>query len=277
MTSQFLELQNTWYQILKDNGFEDIEDNTLGLLKSWTADLTLNQDTVCSTVEPKTRLDASMLHHKRFNDVCKSMCLNKKTRLTPVIIKQILELHLDELAERAIAKILNIHHTLVHRTLTTLTDWSKVMPEESTEELAVVTRAYDDLDAPCLFSTWRNNLWFDIQRDENHADQFYKAANRHIKYILGEPDTKVRIACLKEDPDIILGYSVINKTNLEWVYVKEDYRNKGIATLLTKQAKTISIPATRLGEKIAKQKNLKTLGELSNEEREQIEESQGNC
>lgn len=205
-----------------------------------------------------------LLGHPYLTKVLDNVCSHGNYSLNQRQVRQILIMHVEGLSERSIGIELNINDTLVHRTITTLIQWSKVMPEESSEELLVVTRKYEeDLDAPCLFSTWRNNLWFDKPRDQKKADQFFKAANKHIKYLLNLPDIKVKIACLKDDPDMIVGYSVINKDNLEWVYVKADYRRKGIAKLLSKGIKTISVPATRLGEKIAEKKKLKTIGELN--------------
>jgi len=44
----------------------------------------------------------------------------------------------------------------------------------------------------------------------------------------------IQIACLPEDPDVILGYSILSKdhTRIVWVFVKSAWRNKGIGTHL---------------------------------------------
>ncbi len=47
-------------------------------------------------------------------------------------------------------------------------------------------------------------------------------------------NSRILIASPKEAPDLIIGYSIINGSILEFVYVKLAYRNHGIASLLTK-------------------------------------------
>lgn len=39
---------------------------------------------------------------------------------------------------------------------------------------------------------------------------------------------QVKIACLSDDPDTILGYSILSKdfTTVHWVYLKKDWRSK---------------------------------------------------
>lgn len=111
-----------------------------------------------------------------------------------------------------------------------------------------------------LFATWRNALWFDTEdKDESKNHKFFRDCTRLIKSLLANADTKARIACLVEDPNLILGASVINKDNLIWVYVKADYRSRGIATLLAKGIKTVSNPSTRIGKAIVKNKELKVI------------------
>jgi hypothetical protein len=53
------------------------------------------------------------------------------------------------------------------------------------------------------------------------------------KIVLG-PTNKIKVACLKEDPDVILGYALLNsdETVLHWVFVKAAWRHKGIAKSL---------------------------------------------
>ena len=58
---------------------------------------------------------------------------------------------------------------------------------------------------------------------------------RVIEAILSNPNTAVKVACLPDDPDVILGYSIISKDGqtLHWVYVKSAWRKKGIGKSLT--------------------------------------------
>jgi hypothetical protein len=67
----------------------------------------------------------------------------------------------------------------------------------------------------------------------------------------------VFIATLTDDPHFIVGYSVLEGTHLHWVYVKSEYRETGIGTLLTKGFQTISNPITKIGKAIATRHGLK--------------------
>ena len=126
------------------------------------------------------------------------------------------------------------------------------------EHLKVVARSFKpSTDEAMVYATWRNSLWFDQKRDAKEANKFFRKASASIKKILKDPNVKVRIACLKEDLDMIVGYAVLTKSNVEWVYIKPEYRNKGIARALVKEFETISRPETKIGKAIQNKKNLK--------------------
>lgn len=52
--------------------------------------------------------------------------------------------------------------------------------------------------------------------------------------IINNPKNIIMIACLKEDPNVILGYSILSAdpTTIHWVYIKSMWRKKGIAKSL---------------------------------------------
>lgn len=62
--------------------------------------------------------------------------------------------------------------------------------------------------------------------------------------------TAVKIACLKEDPDVILGYSILSNDyqTIHWVHVKNAWRHKGIARSLLPKYPTAVTHLTRLGK-----------------------------
>ncbi len=126
------------------------------------------------------------------------------------------------------------------------------------EQLLVVVRKYKpNKDIALIFSTWRNSIWFDEPRDAKQANTVFRKLTQKIKNIINNKTSTIKIACLKEDPDIIVGYSVFTQDNLEWIYVKPDYRKKKIGAALAKGFKTISEPQTKIGKAIAKSKELK--------------------
>lgn len=111
-------------------------------------------------------------------------------------------------------------------------------------------------DQALIYASWRNALWFSEAREENSSAKFYAIATRRIRKLLANPDIKIKIACLSEMKDFIVGYSLMDHQHLHWVYVKADYRDKGIGKLLTKGFKTIAVPGTKIGRAITLKKNL---------------------
>ena len=131
--------------------------------------------------------------------------------------------------------------------------------EEINEKpMVIITRAYDhSIDAPFVFASWRNSIWFDKERNESVASEFFRLANREMKNLIAQPNCKIKIACAKDDSTFIIGYSVMCDETIEWVYVKEKYRNKKIASLLVAGFNTVAEPSTIIGESIVRNKKLK--------------------
>lgn len=77
------------------------------------------------------------------------------------------------------------------------------------------------------------------------------------KYLLALiQSSHIVIATDKEDQDFILGYAIFNHSQLEFVYVKEAYRQQGIGTMLIHDVPYESINEknmTKLGRKILDQ------------------------
>ena len=142
-----------------------------------------------------------------------------------------------------------------------------------------IVRGYVESDRNFIFSSWLNGLlhgtkstspesvidenknpvspdlvkfiykkkinWF----EEMSHDVFYKGYHKVIERILAHPETKVKVACLQDVEDVILGYAILGPEMLHWVFVKESWRQMGIAkaivagdiitkcTHLTKQGK----------------------------------------
>lgn len=99
----------------------------------------------------------------------------------------------------------------------------------------VIIRAFNrSIDESFIFSSWQKNVYYSKVRSgiDVHKEEFFRQYNEYITEQLAQ--SQVTIACLDGDPDTILGYSVIDKGVLEWIYVKVDFRNHGIASLLLK-------------------------------------------
>lgn len=121
----------------------------------------------------------------------------------------------------------------------------------------VVRDFYPDWDSACIYATWRNSAYYGVPRGTECPKGFFSNLTQKIKEIL--KTAKVRIACLSDDPSIIIGYSVVSGTHLDWIYVKTEYRHMGIGKMLfPKDIETVTDHFTKIGRVIAEKKNLKT-------------------
>jgi hypothetical protein len=116
-------------------------------------------------------------------------------------------------------------------------------------------------DEPFIYSTWRNGLFYGSLNKENFppAEQFFREYTARIKQILALPKDflDIRVACIQDAPEVIIGYAVFTgDLHLEWVYVKDQFRGKGVARFLTVRTKTVSPELTKSGAAIVKKKNL---------------------
>lgn len=104
----------------------------------------------------------------------------------------------------------------------------------------------DDLNF--IYATWlpalyHGNDWFGEIERSIYYEYYYKI----IETILARPSTKVFVACLKDEPDVILGYSVSDKTTLHFVFVKSVWRKIGIAKSLVPKNVDAFTHATKQG------------------------------
>ncbi len=106
-----------------------------------------------------------------------------------------------------------------------------------------------------LRGLYYGDSWFSLIPKNIFMNNYKKVAELLVK------SGNLYIACLKDDPDVIIGYSLWNadNTTLHWVYVKntklEDgttWRNKGVArSLVAIPPKQVS-HLTELGKSILK-------------------------
>lgn len=61
-------------------------------------------------------------------------------------------------------------------------------------------------------------------------DSFFTNYEPYLKTAM--INNNISIACLADDPDIILGYSVYKGSNLQFIFVKKSYRKLGVGKLL---------------------------------------------
>jgi len=81
-------------------------------------------------------------------------------------------------------------------------------------------------------------------------DEFMKNYKSVIEHFLHDPTAIVKVACLSDDPDTIIGYSILSAdyVTVHWVYVKSKWRLHGIAKRLVPEHPTAVSHLTELGK-----------------------------
>ena len=126
-------------------------------------------------------------------------------------------------------------------------------------------RPYIEDDKNFVLATWLRGLYY--------GDSFYNSIPKAIfmenyhsileGFLVRNADNIV-VACLKEDPDVILGYSVMRQLKigeadisvLDWIFVKTAWRGIGIAKMLLPKKVNACTHLTKLGASIIKSHDL---------------------
>lgn len=278
--------QASWYVKLQLDGFEEAENTGIrgnplkvptGLsiqIAAPDGDETVDLIDLLVIQEPNAPLRGGfpeshlnnaerLLCHPEFDELCRQICAHGNHRLNAAQAKGIWLFYIEGKSVRTIACTLGVNYTAVWRTIKALTDWMELMDLDEMQEpqapARVVIREFKrKQDEALVYATWRNSLWYDDdKRREGDSDRFFRVATGSIRDVLDNPNTVVRVACLHDCPDVIVGYSVVTGWLLHFVYVKADYRNKGIGTLLVpKNIRAISPAITKVGRIIALKKKL---------------------
>lgn len=109
--------------------------------------------------------------------------------------------------------------------------------------------------ASFLRGLYYGDSWFSLIPKNIFMDNYKKV----IEILFDSPKAVIKVACLKEDPDVILGYSILSAdyTTIHWVYVKNSkladgtsWRRQGIARSLLPQYPTSVTHLTKLGKEL---------------------------
>lgn len=112
-----------------------------------------------------------------------------------------------------------------------------------------IIRGYDEKDKSLVFSTflkglYYGNQWFKQIDKKTYMFNYSKVLENLIARSI------VMILSLKEDPDVIIGYSIQEPTVLHWIYMKTTWRRMGLSKkLIQKDIKTVT-HITDLGLKL---------------------------
>lgn len=116
------------------------------------------------------------------------------------------------------------------------------------KELTIRGAGYGD--EAFVYSTWLRGLyygndWFRKIDKKSFFDKYRFV----VKHLLS--NSNVDVVCLVSDPDVVVGYSVYSGNTLHWVYIKRDWRGRGISkALIPKGIECV----THLTKKAAKKK-----------------------
>ena len=101
-----------------------------------------------------------------------------------------------------------------------------------------------------IMATWLRGIFygesiFSLMKKDTFMNKYHKI----LTYLLTQPGLSIRVACLKDDPSVILGYSVMDKDEkvLHWVFTKKSWRNIGIARSLVPTTVQKITHLTKLG------------------------------
>lgn len=126
----------------------------------------------------------------------------------------------------------------------------------------ISTRAATPKDHNFIMATFLRGLyygdtWFNLVPKNIFMAHYHAILERLLK-----SQVTIKVACLRDDPEVILGYSVSRKiavqdqsvTIIDWIFVKSAWRKIGIAkTLMPENAQACS-HMTKLGLSIMRQK-----------------------
>lgn len=84
--------------------------------------------------------------------------------------------------------------------------------------------------ATFLRGVYYGNSWFTLIPKNIFMANYKKVA----EHMVSSPNFIVNIACLKDDPSVIIGYSILSANGeiIHWVFVKSMWRKNGVAKSL---------------------------------------------
>jgi hypothetical protein len=114
-------------------------------------------------------------------------------------------------------------------------------------------RAASPDDINFIMATWLRGLyygdsWFSMIPKNIFMDNYKKIAVTTMAH----PKVIVKVACLKEDPTVILGYSIVSSDEqaIVWCFVKSAWRRQGIGRSLLPQSPKFVTHLTALGKSL---------------------------
>lgn len=114
-------------------------------------------------------------------------------------------------------------------------------------------RDYKESDKSFVLATFLRGLYHgDSWFSQIPRDVFMNSYKIIAESMIVSPKNIIQIACLKEDSDVILGYSILSADfkAIRWVYVKSVWRKQGIGRSLVPQFPSTVTHLTILGKSL---------------------------
>lgn len=95
----------------------------------------------------------------------------------------------------------------------------------------ITFRPIRDTDVNFILATWLKTYKYSGDLPARVRDsEYFSTYEPILKELLSR--ATVTVACLIDDPDVVIGYVCYEPEMLHWVHVKESWRNLGLAKLL---------------------------------------------
>ena len=114
-------------------------------------------------------------------------------------------------------------------------------------------RDYKPNDKAFIMATFLRGLYYgDSWFSQIPKDIFMDNYKRVAEAIVDNPQNNIKIACLREDEDVIIGYSVLSAdfSVIHWVFVKSAFRLQGIGRALVPQNPSSVSHLSEVGKKL---------------------------
>lgn len=123
-------------------------------------------------------------------------------------------------------------------------------------------RDYREDDKSFVLATFLRGLyygdsWFKLIPKQIFMQNYKLIAER----VVVSPKVTIKIACLPDEPDVILGYSMMSSDykTVHWVYVKSVWRLKGIGKSLIPENPENVTHLSELGNRLLEEKYKETI------------------
>lgn len=123
---------------------------------------------------------------------------------------------------------------------------------------SIAVRDYIPEDRHFVLATFLRGLYYgDSWFSVIPKNVFMAVYHTVIENLMAKPGVYIKVSCLKEDPDVILGYAILGDEGrtIHWIFTKSAWRGIGIAKSLAPEGAKVATHLTRSGLAILKKRS----------------------